>query len=246
MHAHISPSVHAIALPTANTAQACHAWMPYYPRSCQCDAQHNSHLQAGEFTYAKSIAESHTGAKVTDCVVLVPPHFGPHQRQAIKDAVQLSGLNLLSLMNTHAAAALQYGIERDFIGKTEDVIMYDVASTDVVAALVRFSAFAVRGSSKQQSQFQVLDVTWKENTGASFLDMLLVKHFIKQVSLAVLSRSYARLLCKAGLEHHVSLVTGSRAEVACSSRRSMEARTWPPNQRWSPSWLSQCGAQRRC
>lgn len=148
-------------------------------------------VQAGEFTYAKSIAEVHTGAKITDCVLLVPPHFGPHQRQAIKDAVELSGLNLLSLMNTHAAAALQYGIERDFTGKTEDIVLYDVASTDVVAALVRFSAFPVRGSKKQQSQFQVLDVAWSENTGASYIDTLMLRHFAKQVR----SAEHAWLFC---------------------------------------------------
>ena len=67
--------------------------------------------------YAKGIAEAHTGAGISDTVVLVPPHFGPHQRQAVMDAVQLSGMTLMSLMNSHAAAALQYGIERDFTGK---------------------------------------------------------------------------------------------------------------------------------
>lgn len=131
--------------------------------------------------YAKGIAEAHTGGTITDTVVLVPPHFGPHQRQAVMDAVNLSGLTLLSLMNTHAAAALQYGIERDFTGKVEDVIVYDVSSTDVVAALVRFSAFPIKGSTKQQSQFQVLDVAWRERVGASFLDTILLKHFAHKV-----------------------------------------------------------------
>lgn len=137
-------------------------------------------LQASELQYARGIAEAHTGATITDAVVLVPPHFGPHQRLALADAVNLSGLTLLSLMNTHAAAALQYGIERDFTGKVEDVIVYDVSSTDIVGALVRFSSFPVKGG-KEQSQFQVLDVAWAEGVGASFLDTILLKHFAKQV-----------------------------------------------------------------
>lgn len=100
---------------------------------------------------------------------------------AVMDAVELSGMSLLSLLHTHAAAALQYGIERDFSGKTENVVLYDVSSTDVVAALVRYSAYTVKGSPKQQSQVQVMDVAWREGIGASTLDGLLVRHFAKKV-----------------------------------------------------------------
>lgn len=142
------------------------------------------YLQASEIGYARGIAEEHTDAKdakITDVVVLVPPHFGPQQRTAIVDAVGMTGMTLLSIMNTHAAAALQYGMERDFTGKSEDVIVYDVASTDVVAALVRYSAYPVKGSPKQLSQVQVLDVAWREGVGASFLDTQLLKHFAKKV-----------------------------------------------------------------
>lgn len=120
---------------------------------------------------------------IQSCVVLIPPYFGPSQRLAVMDAVELSGMSLLSLLHTHAAAALQYGIERDFTGKTENVILYDVSSTDVVAALVRYSAYAVKGNPKQQSQVQVLDVSWNEGFGASTLDGLLVRHFAKKVHL---------------------------------------------------------------
>ena len=49
------------------------------------------------------------------------------------DAAGLAGLNVLSLINTHAAAALQFGIERSFVNKTEHVIFYDMghSSTEV-------------------------------------------------------------------------------------------------------------------
>lgn len=59
------------------------------------------------------------------------------------DAAQLAGLNVLSLINDHAAAALQYGIERSFVNKTEHVIFYDMgySATEVRAV----SKFAVRG-----------------------------------------------------------------------------------------------------
>lgn len=138
-------------------------------------------MQATEISYAQRVAEAHLGVSIQSCVVLIPAYFGPSQRKAVMDAVELSGMSLLSLLHNHAAAALQYGIERDFTGKTEDVILYDVGSTDVVAALVRYSAYPVKGNPKQQSQVQVLDVAWSEGFGASTLDGLLVRHFAKKV-----------------------------------------------------------------
>lgn len=41
------------------------------------------------------------------------------------DAARLAGLNVLGLVNTHAAAALQYGIERDFTKKEQTVSGWD-------------------------------------------------------------------------------------------------------------------------
>jgi hypoxia up-regulated 1 len=56
-----------------------------------------------------------------DTVVVVPAWFGVAQRQAVIDAASLAGLNVLGLMNGHAAAALQFGIERDFSKKEQTV-----------------------------------------------------------------------------------------------------------------------------
>lgn len=41
--------------------------------------------------------------------------------QALKDAAALAGLNVLALVNSHSAAALQFGIERDFAAKEQKV-----------------------------------------------------------------------------------------------------------------------------
>ena len=43
-----------------------------------------------------------------------------------------AGLNVLSLINTHAAAALQFGIERDFTNKSDLVLLYDMGATATV------------------------------------------------------------------------------------------------------------------
>lgn len=46
------------------------------------------------------------------------------------------GINVMGLINTHTAAALQFGIERDFSDKTQNVIMYDMGSGSIVVSLV--------------------------------------------------------------------------------------------------------------
>jgi hypoxia up-regulated 1 len=79
-------------------------------------------------------------------------------------------------MQSHAAAALQYGIERDFAGRTENVLLYDVSSSDVVAALVEYSSYNVSGPTKHLSQFAVKDIAWQEGSGAGRLDALLMEH----------------------------------------------------------------------
>ena len=57
------------------------------------------------------------------------------------DAAKLAGLNVLGLIHNHAAAALQYGIERDFTNRTERVLFYDMGSGTTEAALVKFSSY---------------------------------------------------------------------------------------------------------
>lgn len=133
-------------------------------------------LQASLLEYAKGLTQvAAEGAAVTDCVLVVPAFFGPAQRQAMLDAARLAGLNPMGLINTHAAAALQYGIERDFTNRTEDVIFYDLGSSSVQVALVTFSAYDTPTGSV--SQFEVKDVAWAERTGGADLEAALVTHF---------------------------------------------------------------------
>lgn len=78
----------------------------------------------------KSIAEKSLSKKVCKAVITVPAYFNDAQRQATKDAAQLSGLEVLRLINEPTAAALAYGLDKgaeglyavyDFGGGTFDV-----------------------------------------------------------------------------------------------------------------------------
>lgn len=63
---------------------------------------------------------------------------------------------MLALINSHAAAALQYGIDRDFTDKTEWVVLYDMGATSTEASLVKYSSFSVKEAGKPKTYRCVL------------------------------------------------------------------------------------------
>lgn len=70
--------------------------------------------QVGAFVLVKmkETAESYLGTSAKNAVVTVPAYFNDSQRQATKDAGQISGLNVLRVINEPTAAALAFGMER--------------------------------------------------------------------------------------------------------------------------------------
>ncbi|KAG2432896.1 hypothetical protein HXX76_008627 [Chlamydomonas incerta] len=134
--------------------------------------------------YARQIAEAQAGGPVADAVITVPAFFGQRQRQAMADAADLAGLNLMGLINTHTAAALQYGIERDFANRSQTILLYDMGSGTTEVALVKYSTYSVKeaGKPKVYNQLEVRDVDWDDSLGGNMLDMALAKHFAAEFS----------------------------------------------------------------
>lgn len=88
-------------------------------------------------------------------MIAVPAFFGQAQRSALTDAASLAGLKVMGIINTHTAAALQYGIERDFVNKTQNVILYDMGSGSTEVALVKYSHYTVKEAGKPKSYSQL-------------------------------------------------------------------------------------------
>eukprot|EP00195_Chlamydomonas_chlamydogama_P003215 CAMPEP_0202919692 /NCGR_PEP_ID=MMETSP1392-20130828/76466_1 /ASSEMBLY_ACC=CAM_ASM_000868 /TAXON_ID=225041 /ORGANISM="Chlamydomonas chlamydogama, Strain SAG 11-48b" /LENGTH=990 /DNA_ID=CAMNT_0049613149 /DNA_START=318 /DNA_END=3290 /DNA_ORIENTATION=+ len=139
-------------------------------------------LVASILQYAKKIAEDQAGGSVPDAVIAVPAYFGQAQRQALLDAANVAGMNVLGLINTHTAAALQYGIERDFSNKTHNIILYDMGSGSTEVALIKYSSYNAKEAGKitKISQLEVKDVDWDHELGANLLDQILSTHFVTQ------------------------------------------------------------------
>ena len=57
------------------------------------------------------IAENYLGRLIKQAVITVPAYFNQSQREATKNAGQISGMNILRIVNEPDAAALAYGLE---------------------------------------------------------------------------------------------------------------------------------------
>lgn len=64
------------------------------------------------FTKLKDITEAWCQGEVADAVVSVPAYFSDVHRRALLDAAHIAGLNVLRVMNDHAAIALGWGVFR--------------------------------------------------------------------------------------------------------------------------------------
>ena len=95
----------------------------------------------------KKTAEDYLGTSVDEAVITVPAYFNDAQRQATKEAGEISGLKVKRIINEPTSAALAYGLDKkgqdqkivvfDFGGGTHDVSIlelgdgvFEVLSTD--------------------------------------------------------------------------------------------------------------------
>ncbi|KAK8509518.1 hypothetical protein V6N12_001523 [Hibiscus sabdariffa] len=152
--------------------------------------------------YAANLAEFHSKATVKDAVISVPPYFGQAERKGLMAAAHLAGVNVISLINEHSGAALQYGIDKDFSNGSRHVIFYDMGSSSTYAALVYFSAYNAKefGKTISVNQFQVKDVRWDSELGGQNMELRLVEYFAdefnKQLGNGADVRKYPKAMAK--------------------------------------------------
>ena len=71
----------------------------------------------------KNAAEDYLGESVTDAVITCPAYYNDAQRQAVKDAGNIAGLNVKRVINEPTAAALAYGIDK--ADKDMNIVVFD-------------------------------------------------------------------------------------------------------------------------
>ncbi|CAG9836002.1 unnamed protein product [Diabrotica balteata] len=133
------------------------------------DGKMYSPSQIGAFVLVKmkETAEAYLNTKVKNAVITVPAYFNDSQRQATKDAGQISGLNVLRVINEPTAAALAYGMD-----KTEDKV---IAVYDLGGGTFDISILEI-----QKGVFEVKSTNGDTFLGGEDFDNVLVNHLVSE------------------------------------------------------------------
>ncbi|OCT88300.1 hypothetical protein XELAEV_18016934mg [Xenopus laevis] len=125
--------------------------------------------QIGAFVLIKmkETAENYLGHSAKNAVITVPAYFNDSQRQATKDAGQISGLNVLRVINEPTAAALAYGLD-----KSDDKV---IAVYDLGGGTFDISILEI-----QKGVFEVKSTNGDTFLGGEDFDQALLQHIVKQ------------------------------------------------------------------
>ncbi len=93
----------------------------------------------------REVASNHLGVAVNKAVVTVPAYFSDRQRQSVKDAGKLIGLEVVRIINEPTAASLAYGVGKQL---HEKVVIYDLGggTFDVSVIEIRGQVFEVKST----------------------------------------------------------------------------------------------------
>ncbi len=96
------------------------------------------------------LAEDRLGEQVEQAVVCVPAYFNDNQRQAVRDAGRIAGLDVIRILNEPTAAALAYGFNRQ---DSCTIVVYDMGGGTFDVSIVKidpengFDVIATTGDS---------------------------------------------------------------------------------------------------
>ncbi len=113
----------------------------------------------------KADAEAYLGETVREAVITVPAYFTDAQRQATKDAGRIAGLEVKRIINEPTAAALAYGVDKDYCQK---VMVYDLGG----------GTFDVSLLSIGDGLIEVLATSGNNRLGGDDFDACLVDHLV--------------------------------------------------------------------
>jgi molecular chaperone DnaK len=111
----------------------------------------------------KKVAEDYLGEAVDEAIVTVPAYFDDVQRQATKDAGQIAGLRVRSILNEPTAAALAFGVHQ---GKNQRIVVVDLGG----------GTFDVSVLHIEDGVFQVLATSGDTLLGGDDFDRVVIEH----------------------------------------------------------------------
>ncbi|KAF8154153.1 Hsp70 protein-domain-containing protein [Crassisporium funariophilum] len=126
-------------------------------------------LVAMQFGYIKHLAEQVANEKVTDVIVTVPAYFSQFERDAIADAIEISGLRTLALINDGTAVAVNYAMTRAF-PTPEYHVIYDAGASGIRATVASFTTTTDPKTSAAGTHIAVAGVGYDRTSGGTEMD----------------------------------------------------------------------------
>ena len=134
-------------------------------------------LLAMMMQHARDVTKNYAEKDIRDCVLTVPSSFSQHERLALYTAANIADLSVLALIEENTAAALNFGMDRNFDEPTT-VLFYNMGASSVQVSIVVFSSTTVKETStknKTVSQFEVVGKAWDTHLGGFSFDVRLAE-----------------------------------------------------------------------
>ena len=124
------------------------------------------------FRYILFISTKFARSPIKECVVTVPVFYGYKERLAISQAISMTGIKLLTIINENIGAAVNYALEKKS-NKTENVIFFNMGSSFTQTSLFQFKTGEV-------TTLKVLAEAWDKDLGGRNFNYNLIRYLINR------------------------------------------------------------------
>jgi len=135
----------------------------------------NEEIIAMIFIHLKELSKRQVTGSTTDVTITVPASFTINQRVMMKDAAELAGFNVLSLINENTAAALMYGIDTKGIEYPSKILFVNMGATNLDLSLVKLDQVVDDAKGKNITSIHILEEASLSEVGGYLFDVELSK-----------------------------------------------------------------------
>ena len=142
----------------------------YFPDPDDPGKKHNS-SEVSAFTLAHLVKDANEiiNDKITKVVITCPAYFGTVEKEAVKAAGKIAGLEVVSILEEPVAAAISYGVHQE---GTKTILVYDLGG----------GTFDVTVIAVTPDKIQVVCTDGDHRLGGKDWDDQIVKYFVEEFS----------------------------------------------------------------
>jgi molecular chaperone DnaK len=124
-------------------------------------------ISALVLAHIQKVAEAFLGREIREAIISVPAYYNDNQRQAVKEAGRLAGLEVKRIVNEPTAAALAYGFNR---GLDQRILVYDLGGGTFDVSVLQLS----------NNVFEVLASGGDTFLGGADFDIRIIDHVLEE------------------------------------------------------------------